>query len=108
MFWMVFARSFNRTKVGFAVSFQVWSTAKLWLTDRQKEHRENRNKVDRPKFSEAVELFKRELEFDTTIKPQCKKIASGVSANCKISPEIGICGLTKSLRKPARNDRQNS
>jgi integrase len=51
----------------------VWSTAQLKLNDFLKEHRENRNKVDPPKFSEAVELFKRELEHDTTLKPQSKK-----------------------------------
>lgn len=51
----------------------VWTTAQLKLNQFLKEHRENRNKVDPPKFSEAVELFKRELEHDTTIKPQSKK-----------------------------------
>jgi hypothetical protein len=33
-----------------------------------KEHQENRNKIDPPRLSEAVELFKREFEHDTTIK----------------------------------------
>jgi len=51
----------------------VWSTAQLKLNDFLKEQRENRNKVEPPKFSEAVELFKRELEHDTTLKPQSKK-----------------------------------
>jgi hypothetical protein len=51
----------------------VWITAQLRLNDFLKEHRENKNRVDPPKFSEAVELFKRELEHDTTIKPQSKK-----------------------------------
>jgi hypothetical protein len=40
----------------------VWSTAQLRLNDFLKEHRENRNNVDPPKFKEAVELFKTELE----------------------------------------------
>jgi len=51
----------------------VWTTAQLKLNDFLKENRENRNKVDPPKFSEAVELFKRELDNDTAIKPQSKK-----------------------------------
>ena len=51
----------------------VWTTAQLRLNGFLKEHRENRNRVDPPKFSEAVELFKRELEHDTTIRPQSKK-----------------------------------
>ncbi len=51
----------------------VWTTAQLRLNDFLKENRENRNKVDPPKFSEAVELFKQELEHDTSIKPQSKK-----------------------------------
>jgi len=51
----------------------VWSTAQLKLNDFLKEHRENRNKVAAPKFSEAVELFKRELEQNTTIKPRSKE-----------------------------------
>jgi hypothetical protein len=33
-----------------------------------KEHRENRNKVDPPKFSEAVKWFEQELEHDATLK----------------------------------------
>ena len=51
----------------------VWSTAQLRLNDFLKERRENRNKVDPPKFSKAVELFKQELQHDTTLKPQSKK-----------------------------------
>jgi integrase len=44
----------------------------LRLNDFLKEHRENRNHVDPPKFKEAVELFKTELESDSTIKPRSK------------------------------------
>ena len=51
----------------------VWSTAQLRLNGFLKENRENRNKVDPPKFSEAVDLFKREIEHATNIKPQSKK-----------------------------------
>ncbi len=51
----------------------VWTTAKLRLADLLKTERENSNKVNPPKFSEAVEVFKKELANDTTIKPQSKK-----------------------------------
>jgi integrase len=51
----------------------VWTTAQLQLNVFLKEHRENRNKVAAPLFSEAVETFKRELANDTSIKPQSKK-----------------------------------
>jgi len=50
----------------------VWTTAQLKLNDFLKEKRENRNRVDAPKFSEAVELFKRDLENDSTMKPRSK------------------------------------
>jgi len=51
----------------------VWTTAQLKLNVFLKEHRENRNNVAAPLFSEAVETFKRELGNDTSIKPQSKK-----------------------------------
>ena len=51
----------------------VWTTARMRLTDLQKNQRENSNKVEPPIFSEAVELFKQELEHDTTLKPQSKQ-----------------------------------
>jgi len=51
----------------------VWSTAQLRLNDFLKEHRENRNRVEAPKFSDVVELFKQELDNDTTIKPRSKE-----------------------------------
>jgi hypothetical protein len=47
----------------------VWITAQLKRNDFLKEHRENRNKIEPPKFSEAVERFKVELEYDTALKP---------------------------------------
>lgn len=50
----------------------VWTTAKLRLTDFLKEQQEARGRVTAPLFSEAVELFKKELERDTRIKPQSK------------------------------------
>ena len=56
-----------------SLNTKVWSDAKLKLADFTKEQQENRNKADPPKFSEAVEMFKRELEGDTGIKPQSKR-----------------------------------
>ena len=51
----------------------VWTTAKLKLTDFVKKHQEARGTLISPKFSEAVEVFKRELESDSRIKPQSKQ-----------------------------------
>jgi hypothetical protein len=51
----------------------VWITAKLRLTDLQKDQRENINKVDPPKFREAVDMFTTKLEHEPTLKPQSKK-----------------------------------
>jgi integrase len=56
-----------------SLSTAVWTTAKLRLTDFIKQHQEARNQVDPPKFSQAVEIFKRELENDTGLKPQSKQ-----------------------------------
>jgi len=51
----------------------VWTTAKLRLTDFVKKHRQAGNRFNAPKFRRAVELFKEELANDTSIKPQSKK-----------------------------------
>jgi integrase len=51
----------------------VWTTAKLRLTDFLKEQQEARGRIPAPKFTEAVELLKKELESDTGIKPQSKQ-----------------------------------
>lgn len=51
----------------------VWRTAKLRLTDFLKEQQEARGRVVAPKFCEAVGVFKRELESDTSLKPQSRK-----------------------------------
>jgi integrase len=51
----------------------VWTNAKLRLTDFLKDHQEARSRVDPPRFSEAVALFERDLESDTTIKPRSKE-----------------------------------
>lgn len=51
----------------------VWTTAKLRLTDFLKAHQESRNRIDPPKFREAEELFKSELESETGMKPDSKQ-----------------------------------
>lgn len=68
---------YGRIKVGGKViretlKTDVWTTAKLRLTDFLKEHQEARSPVESPKFSEAVELFKQDLERDTAIKQSSK------------------------------------
>jgi integrase len=63
----------NGRKIRQSLQTNVWSTAQLRLNDFLKRHRENRDKVDPPKFAEVVELFKRELEHDATIKPRSKE-----------------------------------
>jgi integrase len=56
----------------------VWTTAKLRLLDFLKEHRQTGGGATAvPKFSEAVELFRRELVSNTTIKPQSKEYRLG-------------------------------
>jgi hypothetical protein len=51
----------------------VWTTAKLRLTDFLKGQQDARGHVAPPRFSEAVALFERDLESDTTIKPRSKE-----------------------------------
>lgn len=51
----------------------VWTTAKVRLADFLKTRQENRNQIDPPLFSQAVELFKIETENDTTIKERSKE-----------------------------------
>ena len=51
----------------------VWTTAKLRLTDFLKTNQETRHRIDPPQFSEAVELFKIEIDRDTTIKRRSKE-----------------------------------
>lgn len=56
-----------------SLTTDVWTTAKLRLVDFLKEHQELRGTIPVPMFSEAVELFKRELEKNSRIKPQSKQ-----------------------------------
>jgi integrase len=51
----------------------TWSTAKLRLTDFQKKKQKARGTVNPPSFTEAVELFKRDLESDPALKPQSRQ-----------------------------------
>lgn len=51
----------------------VWTTAKLRLTDFLKKHQETRHNLVAPSFREAVDRFKRELENDAGIKQQSKQ-----------------------------------
>jgi len=51
----------------------VWTTAKLRLVDFLKKHHETRGAVVAPKFTEAVEAYKRDLETDSSMKPQSKR-----------------------------------
>ena len=55
----------------------VWTTAKLRLLDFQKQSQGKRSHVDSPKFIEALELFKQELERDATMKPRSKEYRHG-------------------------------
>ena len=69
---------YGRIKVGRklireSLKTDVWTTAKLRLTDFLKQQQEAHSRVEAPKFREAVEFFKRELESDTAIKPQSKQ-----------------------------------
>jgi len=51
----------------------VWTTAKLRLADFLKKNQEARGRIEAPLFKEAVERFKRELEADSSLKPQSKQ-----------------------------------
>jgi integrase len=69
---------YGRIKVGGKIiretlDTDVWTTAKLRLTDFLKKHQEVRQRIDPPKFGEAVEAFKRELENDMGIKTRSKE-----------------------------------
>ena len=69
---------FGRTKINGklirkSLKTAVWTNAKLRLTDFLKEQHESRGRIQPPKFSEAVERFKRELASATDIKPQSKQ-----------------------------------
>lgn len=69
---------YGRIKVGGKIireslKTSVWTTAKLRLAEFLKTQQEAKAVVVPPTFNEAVELFKRELENDNTIKPRSKE-----------------------------------
>ncbi len=69
---------FARTKVDGRIIRQslktdVWTTAKLRLVDFLKKHQDGRGQKTVPCFPVAVEAYKRELETDSSIKPQSKQ-----------------------------------
>ena len=51
----------------------VWTTAKLRLVDFLKQHNESHGSLAAPKFTEAVDAYKRDLETNSAIKPQSKQ-----------------------------------
>ena len=69
---------YGRIKVGGKIireslGTDIWTTAKLRLTDFLKKHQEVRRRIAAPTFGETVEVFKRELENDTGIKPRSRE-----------------------------------
>jgi len=72
----------------------VWSIAQLRLNDFLKEHRENRNKLDSPRFSEALELFKHDLMANPNMKPRSKEYRLGCIQKLQRTwPELWELGL---------------
>jgi hypothetical protein len=69
---------YGRIKIGGKIireslKTNVWTTAKLRLTDFLKKQQEDGHRIDPPEFSEAVDLFKQSLKADTRIKPRSKE-----------------------------------
>lgn len=69
---------YGRIKVGGklirkSLETDVWSEAKLGLLDFLRLQKLEGDRIDPPLFCAAVELFKRDLEQDTSIKPQSKR-----------------------------------
>jgi mRNA-degrading endonuclease RelE of RelBE toxin-antitoxin system len=93
----------------------VWTVAQLRLNDFLKEHRENRSRVDPPKFDEVADWFKQELENDTTIKLRSKeyrllcllKIQTTVTmARMWPKParvQVAFCTLSRLLARTSKN-----
>jgi integrase len=69
---------YGRIKVGGklireSLQTDVWSTAKIRLTDFLKKNHERRIHVDTPKFSDVAEAFKQDTEQDARLKPKSKE-----------------------------------
>ena len=85
---------YGRIKVGRklireSLQTSVWTTAKLRLVDFLKQHQEARVRVPPPKFSEALELFERDLSGDTNMKPRSKQYRLGCILKLKRTwPEL--------------------
>ena len=93
----------NGKLIRVSLKTSVWTTAKLKLAELMKQGRENRDKAVAPKFSEAVELFKKELENDSTMKPRSK----GYRLDCitklqRTWPELWELRLNEIPCRPAR------
>ena len=72
--YVISGNCFGKVKIiGGTVPLSLQTTAQLKLNGFLKAQRENRNKIDPPKFSEAVELFDNELADDSTMKPRGKE-----------------------------------
>jgi len=85
---------YGRIKVGGKIirkslKTDVWTTAKLRLTDFLKEHQQARCHLPPPMFTEAVDLFKRDLQSAAAIKPQSKGYRLGCLRKIELSwPEL--------------------
>ena len=69
---------YGRIKVGGklirkSLDTDVWSEAKMRLHDFLRLQKLEGKRIDSPLFSAAVEMYKRELALDTSIKPQSKQ-----------------------------------
>jgi integrase len=88
----------------------MWTTAKLRLTDFLKKHQEARRHLPPPMFMEEVDLFKRDLEQDATIKPQSKGYRLWCLRKIELSwPELWKLRFDeRSPARSARSGRQSS
>jgi integrase len=67
----------------------VWTIAKLRLVDFLKKHQESKGTLPAPKFTEAVQIYERNLESNSQIKPQSKKYRHWCLKKIKTSwPEL--------------------
>ncbi len=56
---------------------EVWSTAKLRLMDFLKKQQASGRRFQAPKFSEAVDLYRKDLDANTQMKPRSKEYRIG-------------------------------
>lgn len=68
----------------------VWSTAKLRLADLITKSRENRDKAVTPKFNDALELYKHDLDADVNLKPGSREYRLGCIVKLQRTwPDLG-------------------